>query len=128
MSVAVKTIPKSTATIAIGSCSGRLTYQNFFSPVAPSTAAASSTSLGIDAIPAMKITVANGRIRHEWTQMIEIFASVGSPTQFGGLVSEQLEMLARWQNGTSVWVFCSVQLTIEKVGSRIHWNAIVPSA
>src|SRR5919199_6819351 len=105
MSVAVNTIPKSSATIAIGSCSGRLTYQNFFSPVAPSTDAASWTSFGIDAMPAMKITVANGRIRHEWTRMIEIFASVGSPTQFGGLVVEQFWMFVRWQNGVSRCAF-----------------------
>ena len=51
MSVAVKTIPNRTATIAIGSCSGSDTYQNFFRPVAPSIAAASSTSCGIDAMP-----------------------------------------------------------------------------
>ena len=63
MSVAVKTIPNSIATIAIGSCSGSETYQNFFRPVAPSIAAASSTSCGIDAIPARKITVANGIVR-----------------------------------------------------------------
>src|SRR5262245_30537318 len=97
MSVAVKTIPNRSATIAIGSWSGRLTYQNFFSPVAPSTAAASSTSRGIDAMPAMKITVANGRIRHECTAMIESFARVGSPTQFGGLVSEQFWMFVMSQ-------------------------------
>jgi len=52
MSVAVNTIPNSIATSAIGSWSGSDTYQNFFSPVAPSIADASSTSLGIDAIPA----------------------------------------------------------------------------
>src|ERR671937_1880996 len=111
MSVAVKTIPKRTAMIAIGSCRGRLTYQNFRRPVAPSTAAASSTSRGIDAIPARKITVANGRIRHEWTAMIEIFASVGLPTQFGGRRGEQPWVLATWQKGTSVCVFSIVQFT-----------------
>ena len=81
MSVAVKTIPNSSAMIAIGSCKGRVTYQNFFSPVAPSIAAASCTSVGIEAIPAMKITVAKGRIRHAWTRMIERHrrpSSVGS--------------------------------------------------
>jgi hypothetical protein len=63
MSVAVKTIPKRSATIAIGSWSGSETYQNFFRPVAPSIAAASSTSGGIEDMPATKITVAKGRIR-----------------------------------------------------------------
>src|SRR3954471_5207809 len=118
MSVAVKTIPNSTATIAIGSCSGRLTYQNFFRPVAPSTDAASWTSFGIDAIPAMKITVANGRIRHEWTTMIESFASVVLPIQLGGLVAEQLSMFATWQKGTRRCAFSRNQFTIENVGSR----------
>ena len=85
MSVAVKTIPNSTATIAIGSCSGSETYQNFFSPVAPSIAAASSTSFGIDAMPARKITVANGMIRHACTVMIDDIAAFGVPSQFGVL-------------------------------------------
>src|SRR5919198_733845 len=42
MSVAVKTIPKRSVTIAIGSWSGSVTYQNFRRPVAPSTVAVSS--------------------------------------------------------------------------------------
>src|ERR1700704_4239976 len=77
MSVAVKTIPNSTATIAIGNCNGSVTYQNFLSPVAPSIAAASSTSCGIEEIPARKITVANGIVRHAWTVMIEDIAACG---------------------------------------------------
>src|SRR6185369_8685028 len=83
MSVAVKTIPKRTATIAIGSWSGSDTYQNFFSPVAPSIAAASSTSFGIDAMPARKITVANGIVRHAWTVMIDAIAAFGVPSHVG---------------------------------------------
>src|SRR5205823_10494684 len=75
MSVAVKTIPNRTATIAIGSCSGSETYQNFLNPDAPSIAAASSTSAGIDEIPARKITVANGMIRQACTVMIDAIAS-----------------------------------------------------
>src|SRR5437016_1626683 len=74
------------ATSAIGSWSGSDTYQNFFSPVAPSIADASSTSLGIDAIPARKITVAKGRIRHACTTMIEVAARCGVPSQTGGFV------------------------------------------
>src|SRR3954454_22503181 len=77
MSVAVKTIPKRTATVAIGSVSGSVTYQNFLKPVAASIAAASSTSCGIDAIPARKMIVANGSRRHTWTVMIDAIASVG---------------------------------------------------
>src|SRR5258708_11429524 len=83
MSVAVKTIPNSTATIAIGSCSGSETYQNFFRPVAPSIAAASSTSCGIEEMPAMKMTVANGIVRHASTAMIDDAAARGVPSQFG---------------------------------------------
>ena len=58
MSVAVKTIPKSSATVAIGSWSGSVTYQNFLKPTAPSILAASSTSVGTEARPARKITTA----------------------------------------------------------------------
>ena len=78
MSVAVKTIPNRRATIAIGSCSGSVTYQSFFIPVAPSIFAASSTSAGIEARPAMKITVANGRIRQACTKIIDAIARFGS--------------------------------------------------
>src|ERR671911_2440490 len=85
MSVAVKTIPNSRATVAIGSCSGRVTYQNFFKPTAPSTFAASSTSDGIDASPARKMTTANGMIRHAWTEITAARASVGSPNHCGGV-------------------------------------------
>jgi len=111
MSVAVKTIPKSSATVAIGICSGRLTYQNFLRPVAPSTAAASCTSFGMDAIPAMKITVANGRIRHACTVMIDTFPSVGSPSHCGGLEAEQLWTWKRPQAIPVVCVCTSVQFT-----------------
>ncbi len=84
MSVAVKTIPNRSATVAIGSCNGSVTYQNFFRPVAPSTRAASSTSAGIDARPARKITVAKGMIRHVCTKMIAAIASVDWPSHCGG--------------------------------------------
>src|SRR5919201_3158948 len=93
MSVAVKTIPNRTATIAIGSCSGSDTYQNFFRPVAPSIAAASSTSGGIDEMPARKMTVAKGIVRQAWTVMIEDIAACGVPSQFGTLL---LETMCRW--------------------------------
>src|ERR687885_3034180 len=85
MSVAVKTIPNSSATVAIGSCRGSVTYQNFFRPVAPSILAASSTSLGIDASPARKITTAKGMIRHACTEITAASASVESPSHCGGV-------------------------------------------
>src|SRR5256714_12408752 len=88
MSVAVKTIPNRIATSAIGSWSGSETCQNLRRPVAPSIAAASSTSWGIDAIPARKITVANGIVRQACTVMIDDIAARGVPSQEGGLVAE----------------------------------------
>ncbi len=102
MSVAVKTIPNSTATIAIGSCRGSDTYQNFLRPVAPSIAAASSTSCGIEAMPARKITVANGIVRQACTVMIDDIAAVGVPSHVGWSIAStrcrwtrnQVKMLA----------------------------------
>src|SRR5947207_13003962 len=84
MSVAVKTIPKSSATVAIGSCNGSVTDQNLRKPVAPSIAAASSTSFGIDASPAMKMTTANGRMRQACTTITDAVAYVDWPSQTGG--------------------------------------------
>src|SRR2546429_4880791 len=115
MSVAVKTIPNRSATDAIGSWSGRETYQNFFRAVAPPIAEASSTSFGIEAIPARKITVANGRIRHACTVMIEAIAFRGVPSQFGGL--EPIRCSSR-----------RIQLKMLKVGSKNQRKPIVVSA
>src|SRR3989442_14385731 len=108
MSVAVKTIPNSRATVAIGSCNGRETDQNFLKPVAPSIAAESSISFGIEARPARKITVANGMIRQAWTAITEPIASLGCASHCGGDT-----VLARCR-------CCSVQLMIEYVVSKIH--------
>ena len=116
MSVAVNTIPKSTAIVAIGSCSGRVTKKSFLSPVAPSTFAASSTSFGIDASPAIMITVAKGSSRQACTVVIAASALFGSPSHCGGLNSSTSE---RWT---------SVQFTIEKSESKIQRNPIVESA
>src|SRR3954454_3031348 len=104
MSVAVKTIPKRIATSAIGSCSGSETYQNLRSPVAPSIAAASSTSLGIEAIPAMKMTVANGIVRQACTVMIDDIAARGVPSQVGWFVAETRCSLTRNQVKMLAWV------------------------
>src|SRR5262249_20099461 len=95
MSVAVKTIPKRIATRAIGSWSGSDTYQNLRRPVAPSIAAASSTSCGIDEMPARKITVAKGIVRHACTVMIEDIAARGVPSQLGWFVAETRWSLTR---------------------------------
>src|SRR5581483_5511100 len=113
MSVAVNTIPNRSATSAIGSCSGSETYQNFFSPVAASIAAASSTSCGIEEMPAMKITVAKGRIRQAWTVTIEASARFGVPSQLGGL---ELETRCRWTRN---------QFQIEASGSKNQRKPIV---
>src|SRR6266568_8257057 len=103
MSVAVKMIPKRIAKTAIGSWSGSETYQNFLRPVAPSIAAASSTSCGMEEIPARKITVANGIVRHACTVMIEDIAAFGVPSQVGGLV---LEMMCRWMRNQLKMLAC----------------------
>src|SRR5512133_568976 len=116
MSVAVKTIPNSSATVAIGSWRGSVTDQNLRRPVAPSIAAASSTSFGIDARPARKITTANGRIRHACTKITEPVAYVDWPSQTGGDT-----WLTRWR----CW---SVHVRIEYDGSKIHFQAIRLSA
>src|SRR5207249_3542943 len=91
---------------------GNVTDQNFRNPVAPSIAAASSTSRGIDASPARKITVANGIIRHAWTAITDPIARFGCASHCGGET-----WLARWR-------CCSVQLKIEYVVSNIHAQAI----
>ena len=57
--------------------------QNLRRPVAPSIAVASSTSCGIDAMPARKITVANGMVRQACTVMIDDIAARGVPSQVG---------------------------------------------
>src|SRR5256885_13754437 len=111
MSVAVKTIPNNRATVAIGSCKGRETDQNFRKPVAPSIAAASSTSFGIEARPARKITVANGMIRQAWTAITEPIASLGCASHCGG------DTLPARGRG------CSVQLMIEEGVSEIQVQA-----
>jgi hypothetical protein len=76
----VKTIPNRSATSAIGNWSGMSTYHSFRQPVAPSIFEASSTSVGIDARPATKITTANGRMRHAWTSVIASSARFGRPS------------------------------------------------
>ena len=103
MSVAVNTIPNSSATAAIGSCSGKVTCQNLRRPVAPSMRAASSTSGGIEESPARKITVAKGRIRQAWTAMIESFANVACPSHCGGLNGSILPVCnqGRWSTTPS---------------------------
>src|SRR6185437_6378819 len=97
MSVAVKTIPNSTATRAIGSCNGSDTCQNLRRPVAPSIADASFTSCGIDEMPAMKMTTANGIVRHACTAMIDAIASCGVPSQFGLFSGDTMCALTRNQ-------------------------------
>src|SRR5690242_5269374 len=101
MSVAVKTIPNSTATTAIGICSGSDTCQNLRNPVAPSIAAASFTSCGIEETPARKITVANGIVRHACTATIDDIAARGVPSQFG------------FVSGVTMWALIRNQLKID---------------
>jgi hypothetical protein len=98
MSVAVKTIPKSTAIVATGSTSGIVIHNDLRRPVAPSRAAASSISDGMDDSPKSMMMVANGSSRQACTAMIDAMASVGSPSQLGG------------DTGLTRWSAASVQL------------------
>ena len=81
MSVKVKTTPKSTATVRMGSIIGNVTWKALASGPAPSMSAASWTSVGIDVSPASRMTVENGSIRHTWMVMMAIMPRVVSPSQ-----------------------------------------------
>ena len=80
MSVKASTRPKSPATSAMGRISGSVIWNRRREKPAPSTWAASWMSCGIDVRPAMRITVASGRIRHTWMVMTEPMASQGTPS------------------------------------------------
>ena len=81
MSVKVKTTPKRTATVRIGSIIGRVTWNALASGPAPSMSAASWTSGGMEVSPARRITVENGSIRQTWTVMMATMPRVVSPSQ-----------------------------------------------
>ena len=83
MSVKVKMTPNRTATLMMGSIIGMVIWKSVRKKPAPSTAAASSMSRGMEVSPASMITVANGSIRQVWTMMTEIIASAGSPSHIG---------------------------------------------
>jgi hypothetical protein len=84
MSVKVKTTPKRTATLMIGFIIGSVISRCVRQNPAPSTAAASGISFGIEVSPASRITVENGIIRQEWTAMTDAIARLGSPSHIGG--------------------------------------------
>ena len=84
----------------------------FLRPVAPSTFAASSTSFGIDASPAIMITVANGSSRQACTVVIAAqgLVRLTEPVRGVELVNEVEPNL-------------SVQFTTEKSESKIQREA-----
>src|ERR1043166_5566364 len=69
MSVNVKMRPKSSATRLMGRISGSVTWKKLRQKPAPSTAAASWMSCGIEPWPASRITVASGSCRQTWTAL-----------------------------------------------------------
>ena len=104
-------------------------YHSFFSGPAQSIFAASSTSVGIDARPAMKMITANGSIRQAWTMMIAKIARFGWPSHCGGLFAPQpLPTSNSEQTAPTVWVSFSVQFTTLNRESKIQSQRIVTSA
>ncbi len=101
MSVKVKTTPKSTATLMMGRIIGRVIWKCVRQNPAPSTAAASGISFGIEVRPARRITVENGIIRQAWTAMTEAMASPGWPSHMGG------------SKRFTRWTCASIQFTTE---------------
>src|SRR5579862_9678058 len=85
MSVKVKMVPNSTATLRIGVIMGRLIWNKVLQKPAPSMDAASGISLGIAVRPASRITVENGISRQQCTRITDAMASLVSPSQYGPL-------------------------------------------
>src|SRR5258707_2251166 len=83
MSVKVKIVPNSTATLRMGVIMGRLIWNSVRQKPAPSMAAGSGISLGIAVRPASTITEENGISRQQCTRITEAIASLGSPSHTG---------------------------------------------
>ena len=81
MSVKVKTTPKRTATVRMGSIIGSVIWKALANGPAPSMSAASWTSDGIEVSPASRITVEKGSSRQTCTVMMATMPRVGSPSQ-----------------------------------------------
>ena len=64
----------------IGRISGTVTWNRWRQNPAPSIWAASWMSWGIEVSPAIKITVASGRMRQTWMTMTEAMARCGTPS------------------------------------------------
>src|SRR6476620_2509679 len=79
---------------------------------APSTLAESSTSDETDVMPDSRITAANGKPRQTLTEMIDMIARVGSPSQFG--------LMPGFRRPAA----CPSQLTMLYWVSSIHFQAI----
>src|SRR6202047_3938503 len=83
MSVKVKIVPNSTATLMMGAIIGMLMRKRMRQNPAPSMAAASGMSLGIAVSPASMMTVENGIRRQQWTRITDAIANFGSPSHIG---------------------------------------------
>ena len=99
----------------IGMISGRLMRNRCPQNPAPSTAAASWMSCGIELIPARMMTVARGSRRQTSTMTIDAIARSGWPSQIG-------------QNpGPNRCSARALQLITLYTGSKIHSQPIDPS-
>ena len=82
MSVNVRTAPKSAATATTGIVSGSVISHRRRQKPAPSIAAASLMSFGIEMSPASMITAASGTIRHVCTATTDAIARLSRPSQY----------------------------------------------
>src|SRR5919199_5017447 len=112
MSVRVNTRSYRLPTNSTGAIIGTITLRKRVTGPAPSTLAASTMSCETEVRPASRITAPNGKPRQTLTAMIEMIASVGSPSQLG--ISEGLitPMLCRNQLMMLYWL------------SNIHFQVI----
>src|SRR5437870_11985999 len=67
----------------MGKSTGKTTWRKRSKKEQPSTLAASSTSAGTEVKPASSTMAEKGNVRHTFTKMHAISASLGSPSQIG---------------------------------------------
>jgi hypothetical protein len=102
---------KRTTTMVTGMSRGQVTLQKRCQALAPSMAAASSTSGFTVCSPASSVMAKKGIPRHTLTRMTETMAVIGPPSQ-----STRNRIRPRWN---------MIQFRMLKVGSNIHFQASV---
>src|SRR4029079_11614143 len=83
MSVKVKMMPNSMATLRIGRSIGSVISNRVRQKPAAATAADSGMARGVAVQAASRMTVENGSRRQVWTTITEIIARVGWPSHIG---------------------------------------------